>query len=82
VITLRATGKSLGLDPHVTLIDPNKKREASDDDSGGHGNSLIKNHALKRSGQYTVAVGLAESKEGDVEISPEKAPPKVRSRRS
>lgn len=77
VVTLKVTGKTPGIDPHVTLLDPMRVKEAFDDDSGGHGNSLIKNHTLKRNGRYTVVVGVAESQEGDVEILFEKANPPV-----
>jgi hypothetical protein len=72
VITLSVTSKSPGMDPHVSLLDPDKHEEASDDDSGGQGNSLIKNHVLKKSGRYTVSVGTAEREEGRVEVLLEK----------
>jgi len=75
VVSLKVTGKTPGIDPHVTLLDPAHGKEAFDDDSGGHGNSLIKNHPLKRTGPYTVVVGLAGSDEGEVEILFEKAKP-------
>ncbi len=68
MVTLRVTGKTPGLDPHVALFDPDYDKEAFDDDSGGHGNSLLKNHTLKRNGRYTVVVGVAENDEGKVEI--------------
>jgi hypothetical protein len=73
VITVRVTSKTRGLDPHVALLDPEAKKEATDDDSGGQGNSLIKNHALKRSGRYTVSVGTAQSDKGNVEVLLKKA---------
>ena len=73
VVTLKVTGKAPGVDPHVTLLDPESKREAFDDDSGGHGNSLIKDHTLKQSGRYTAVVGVAGSDEGEVEVLLEKA---------
>jgi len=75
VVTLKVTGKTPGIDPHITLLNPLLVKEAFDDDSGGHGNSLIKNHALKRNGRYTVVVGIADSHGGDVEILFEKAEP-------
>jgi hypothetical protein len=68
VITLQVTGKAPGLDPRVSLIDPEDNKEASDDDSGGHGNSLIKRHVLRQSGQYTVEVELAGGDGGEVTI--------------
>lgn len=73
VVTLKVTGKAPGVDPHVTLLDPESKREAFDDDSGGHGNSLMKDHTLKQSGRYTAVVGVAGSDGGEVEILLEKA---------
>jgi hypothetical protein len=78
VITLRVTGKSPGLDTHVSLIDPEENKEAADDDSGGHGNSLIKPHVLEHSGRYTVKVELAESKRGNVEVLLKKAKGRAR----
>jgi hypothetical protein len=78
-ITLSVTSKSPGIDPHVAILDPDGKKEASDDDSGGQGNSLIKNHVLKKSGRYTVKVGTAERREGRVEVLLEKV--KVRARK-
>jgi len=69
VISLRVNSMSPGFDPDVSLIDPEGQVEASDDDSGGHGNSLIKDHALKKTGQYTVIVGSAGQSQGNtVEI--------------
>jgi hypothetical protein len=68
VITLRATSKASGLDPHVSLFDPENAEEASDDDSGGHGNSLIKDHILKRTGEYSVTVGSDGKVKGEVEV--------------
>jgi len=68
VITLRVNSKNPGLDPHVCLVDPKHGIEAFDDDSGGHGNSLIGNHALKRNGLYTIIVGLDNKAQGEVEI--------------
>jgi hypothetical protein len=56
VITLRVTSKTSGLDPHVSLIDPEDVEEVSDDDSGEQGNSLIQDHILKQTGIYTVIV--------------------------
>lgn len=79
VVTLKVTAKTPGIDPHVTLLDPDHIKEAFDDDSGGHGNSLIQDHALKQSGRYTVVVGLAGSDAGEVEILLEKAEPPARS---
>ncbi|HYU30797.1 MAG TPA: hypothetical protein VEW48_01420 [Thermoanaerobaculia bacterium] len=75
VIALRVTSKASGLDPHVSLIDPEDAEEASDDDSGEHGNSLIKDHILKRTGEYTVIVGSDGKAQGKVEILLEKAKP-------
>jgi len=77
VIALRVTSKASGLDPHVALLDPEREREAFDDDSGGHGNSLIKDHTLKRNGRYTAVVGVAENNEGEVEILLQKTKPKT-----
>jgi hypothetical protein len=68
VITIRVTSKTPGLDPHMALLGPEKKEEASDDDSGGHGDSLLKNHVLKKSGRYTVSVGAEGRDEGEVEV--------------
>lgn len=68
VITLRITSKASGLDPHVSLIDPENAEEVSDDDSGEHGNSLIKDHILKRTGEYTVTVGSDGKVKGKVEV--------------
>ena len=65
VITISVTSKTPGLDPRLALLDPEKKEEASDDDSGGHGDSLLKNHALQKSGRYTVSV---QGDEGKVEV--------------
>lgn len=73
VITLRTNSKSPGLDPHLCLLDPENLMEAFDDDSGDRGNSLIKDHALKQSGQYTIIVGLDNRVQGPVEILLEKA---------
>jgi len=75
VVTLKVTGKTPGIDPHVALLDPDDDKEAFDDDSGGHGNSLISNHTLKQSGRYTVIVELAGSDGGYVEILLKKAKP-------
>ena len=68
VITLRITSNASGLDPHVSLIDPENAEEVSDDDSGEHGNSLIKDHILKRTGEYTVIVGSDGKVQGEVEV--------------
>jgi len=70
VITLTVTSKIAtgGFDPYVRLLDPEEKEEASDDDSGGHGDCIIKDHALKKSGQYHVFIGGEDNKEGEVEI--------------
>jgi hypothetical protein len=68
VVTILATSKTPGLDPSLALLDPEQKEEASDDDSGGQGNSLIKDHALKKSGRYTVRIGGAQADGGKVEI--------------
>jgi hypothetical protein len=78
-ITLHVTSKTRGLDPHVALLDPEKQEEAADDDSGGQGNSLIRNHVLKKSGRYTVSVRTVEREEGRVEVLLEKA--KIRARK-
>lgn len=75
VITLRVTSQTAGLDPHVSLIDPEKAEEAADDDGGENGNSLIKDHVLKRTGEYTVVVGSDGKVQGRVEILLEKAAP-------
>lgn len=80
VVTLKVTGKDSGLDPHVALLNPKGDKEASDDDSGGHGNSLIKNHPLIRTGRYTVVVGLAEGQEGEIEILLKKTTPKTKTK--
>jgi len=79
VITISVTSKTPGLDPHLALLDPEKKEEAFDDDSGGHGDSLLKNHALQKSGRYTVSVGAAQGDDGKVEVLLKKA--KLRARR-
>jgi hypothetical protein len=42
------------LDPWLDLIDPEGNVEVSDDDGGGNHNSLIRRHALLRSGTYTI----------------------------
>ena len=68
VITLRVISKTPGLDPWVQLLDPEGREEASDDDSGGKGNPLIAGHALKRSGQYTVGVGFAGGRSGELSV--------------
>lgn len=70
VITLTVTSKTAtgGFDPFVRLLDPTGKKEASDDDSGGQGNCLLKDHALKKDGQYRVFIGGEDRKEGEVEI--------------
>jgi len=68
VITLRVISKTPGLDPQVRLLDPDGREEASDDDSGGNGNPLIAGHALKRSGQYTVVIGSAGGRSGELSI--------------
>jgi hypothetical protein len=68
VVTLKVTSKTPGLDLHVELLNPVEDTEAFDDDSGGHGNSLIKDHALEMDGRYTAVVGVAESNEGKMEI--------------
>jgi hypothetical protein len=73
VITLRANSKSPGLDPHLCLLDPENRVEAFDDDGGEHGNSLIKDHALKQDGQYTIVIGLDSEVQGEVEILLERA---------
>lgn len=74
-ITLRVTGKTPGLDPRVVLIDPEFEKEAVDDDSGGHGNSLIERHVLKHKDRYTVKVELAKNEQGQVEVLLEKPKP-------
>jgi hypothetical protein len=68
VITLRVNSKSPGLDPNISLLDPEDQVEASDDDSGGRGNSLIKNHTLKKTGQYIVIVRSDGQSRGKVEV--------------
>jgi hypothetical protein len=73
VITLRVNSKSPGLDPYVCFFDPENRVEASDDDGGKRGNSLIQNHSLKQSGRYTVIVGLENKVQGKVEILLESA---------
>ena len=75
VITISVTSKTPGIDPHVALLDPEKEVEAFDDDSGGHGDSLLKNHALKKSGRYTVRVGAAQGDKGKVEVLLERRTP-------
>jgi len=72
-ITISVKSKTPGLDPHVVLFDSEKNKEASDDDGGGHGDSLIKNHVLKRSGLYTLSVGTAGGNQGKVEVLLKKA---------
>lgn len=75
VITLQVTGKTStgGFDPFVRLLDPRGNEEASDDDSGGKGDCLIKEHALKEDGEYRVFIGAEDRKEGEVEILVERA---------
>ena len=70
VITLTVTSKIAtgGFDPYVRLLDPEEKQEASDDDSGGHGDCIIKDHALKKSGLYHVFIAGEDNKEGEVEV--------------
>jgi hypothetical protein len=68
VVTIHVTSKTPGLDPHVALLDSELKEEASDDDSGGQGNSLIKDHALKKSALYAVHVGAPQADGGTVEV--------------
>jgi len=68
VITLKIISKTPGLDPWVQLFDPEGREEASDDDSGGKGNPLIPGHVLKRSGQYTVGIGSADHRSGELSI--------------
>jgi hypothetical protein len=68
VITLRVISKTQGLDPWVQLFDPEGREEASDDDGGGKGNPLIASHALRRSGQYTVGVGSAGGRSGELSV--------------
>lgn len=68
VITLKIISKTPGLDPQVQLFDPDGREEASDDDSGGKGNPLIAGHVLKRSGQYTVGIGSADGRSGELSI--------------
>lgn len=68
VISLRVNSMSPGLDPNVSLVDPEDQIEVSDDDSGEHGNSLIKNHALKKTGQYTVIVRSDDQSEGTIAV--------------
>jgi hypothetical protein len=75
VITLEVTSKTTagGFDPFVRLLDPEEQEEASDDDSGGQGNCLIKDHALKKDGQYHVFIAGEDHKEGEVEVLLKKA---------
>jgi hypothetical protein len=75
VITLAVTSKTAtgGFDPFVRLLDPAGKEEAFDDDSGGNGNCLIKDHALKENGTYRIFIGADDKQEGEVEILLEKA---------
>jgi hypothetical protein len=68
VISLRVNSMSPGLDPNVSLVDPKGHVETSDDDSGGHGNSLIKDHALKKTGQYTAIVRSSDRARGTIEV--------------
>jgi hypothetical protein len=68
LISLWVNSMSPGLDPNVSLVDPEGQVETSDDDSGGHGNSLIKDHALKKTGQYTVIVRSSDRAQGKVEV--------------
>lgn len=68
VITLKIVSKTPGLDPWVQLFAPDGREEASDDDSGGKGNPLLASHALKRSGQYTVGIGSADNRSGELSI--------------
>jgi hypothetical protein len=67
-ITLKIVSKTPGLDPRVQLLDPDGQEEASDDDSGGKGNPLIKGHVLKRSGLYTVSIGSADGQSGELSV--------------
>jgi len=78
VITLEVTSKTTtgGFDPFVGLLDPTGKEEASDDDSGGQGNCLIKDHVLKKDGKYRVVIGAEDHKEGEVEILLKKVEPR------
>jgi hypothetical protein len=68
VVTIHATSQTPGLDPNLALLDPEQKEEAFDDDSGGQGNSLIKDHALKKSGRYTVRINAAHEDGDKVEV--------------
>lgn len=64
VITIALKGLSPGLDPRVWLVDPDGVEEAFDDDGGGDGNSLIRQHTLRRTGVYTIRVGSYEDRPG------------------
>jgi hypothetical protein len=68
VIDLSVISNTLGLDPKVQLLDPSGREEAFDDDSGGKGNALIREHLLQSSGTYTVRVETDEDQTGDVSV--------------
>ena len=72
VITIKVTGKTPGLDPNVRLYDPEGSEEAFDDDSGGNGNALIKEHLLLLSGTYTAIIGTDGNLDGEVTVLLEK----------
>ena len=68
VISLRVNSMSPGLDPNLSLVDPEDRIEASDDDSSGQGNSLIKDHTLRKTGQYIVIVKSDGQSQSKVEV--------------
>jgi hypothetical protein len=68
VINLSVTSRTAGLDPSVRLLDPSESQEAFDDDSGGQGNALIRNHALRNSGEYTARIETDEDRPGEVAV--------------
>jgi hypothetical protein len=74
VITIKVTSKTPGLDPNVRLFDPKGAMEASDDDSGGNGNALIKEHLLLLSGTYQAVIGTERDQDGDVSVLLETRP--------
>jgi hypothetical protein len=72
-VTIQVTSQTQGgFDPSVRLLDPAGNEEASDDDSGGKGNCLIKDHVLKEDGDYRIFIEADDKKEGEVEILAQK----------